>query len=332
MLSVKNLTVTLSDAPKSEEGFKLSSASFIANRGAITAIVGPSGSGKSTLLKLISGQLMHNAGEIFLGDTCLTNLPYGKRGTATVDQESTLLPHLTASENIEIVAPKEKRGEYDFIKKLYSLLDITHLANRRVDGLSTGERQRVAIARAIASRRDILLLDEPSAALDMLNVDRLQDVLRRLTDEYSSLITVIVTHDRQLVENIADFVVVLDRGRILQSGRRSDVFKTPSSKKVAEIVGGYLSLGGISCGERMFLRNTNGKPGADITPQCATDIFHQGSYDLVLPLSSIKLRKTKYTDGQLTATIRDIREISGHSIACYLDIFGKIIRLVWCPK
>src|SRR5579875_585705 len=212
--------------------------------GEVLVVMGPSGSGKSTLLRVIGGFERPDAGRIWLGGRDLTPLAPERRPTAMVFQSHALWPHLTVADHIafglrarrlprSVVAAK--------VAEMLELLRLRGLERRRPRHLSGGQRQRVALARALAIEPEVLLLDEPFAALDVgLRADlrrELGDLLRRL-----HVTTLCVTHDEQDALDLADRIGVLVGGRLLQVGTPEEVYERPASAEVARHCGGGLLL------------------------------------------------------------------------------------------
>jgi len=180
------------------------------------ALFGPSGSGKTTVVEAVAGLRTPQRGTIAIGDRTLysherhTNIPARERRVGYVPQDVLLFPHIDVRGNILY---GERPGHAN-LDALVALLDLSDLMNRRVTSLSGGERQRVALARALMSNPDVLLLDEPMAAVDLPRRRRILDALLRIRDTlYVPL--VYVAHSPDEVRTIADHVLVLDGGRVV---------------------------------------------------------------------------------------------------------------------
>ena len=186
----------------------------------ITALFGPSGAGKTTVLDAIAGLRSPGAGEISIGDRILfshgrgINLPPHARHVGYVTQDVALFPHMNVRRNIEYGRRKERKLDIDTVA---GMLEIRPLLERGVSMLSGGERQRVALARALMSSPELLLLDEPLAAVDFELRRRILPYLERVRDALGVPI-LYVTHDREELRSVAEHVIVLDQGRVVRAG------------------------------------------------------------------------------------------------------------------
>jgi sulfate transport system ATP-binding protein len=199
--------------------------------GALTALLGPSGCGKTTLLRAIAGFETIDEGRINLDDIDITSVPLRKRNIGFVFQSYALFPHLTVDRNIAFALDVRRVERARSRARVRELLDLVHLPGiekRYPHELSGGQRQRVALARALASDPSILLLDEPFAALDASVRRDLRGWLRALHDEIH-LTTVLVTHDAEEAMEIADALVLLERGHVEQTGTPVELYHAPIS-------------------------------------------------------------------------------------------------------
>jgi molybdate transport system ATP-binding protein len=202
----------------------------------VTSIFGPSGSGKTTLLDAIAGLRNITAGEIEVGGRTLfssarrINLSPQQRGVGYVPQEAALFPHLSVKKNILFGTHRNgsRQPEAITMDHVVDVLEIRDLLARPVTQLSGGEAQRVALARAILSRPQLLLLDEPLAALDVGLKEKILPYLARARDEFS-LPIIYVTHNMSEVLSLADWVLMIRQGRLITQGVPREIFGSPSA-------------------------------------------------------------------------------------------------------
>lgn len=216
--------------------------------GELVALLGPSGSGKTTLLRAIAGLNTPDRGHIYFDDQEATNLPVQDRRVGFVFQNYALFKHLTVGENIAYglrVRPRRLRPSNGAIKakvaELLHFVQLEGLGDRFPAQLSGGQRQRVALARALAIEPRVLLLDEPFGALDARVRKDLRRWLREIHKE-TGLTTVFVTHDQDEAMELADRVVVLNKGEIEQIGTPAELYDTPASPFVISFVGEAVAL------------------------------------------------------------------------------------------
>ena len=207
----------------------------------LVVLYGRSGSGKSVTLRALAGLVRPDAGRIEIGGRAVfdaaagLDLPPQQRRVGYVIQELALFPHLSTRQNVLIGLEGDRAAPARY-EALRALLSIEGLDERRPHELSGGQQQRVALARALVRPSDVLLLDEPFSALDEALRSDLRSELLRLRREIE-LPIVFVTHDLREAHLLADRVVVIDEGRVLQCAARDEVFQRPSSRRVAELTG-----------------------------------------------------------------------------------------------
>ena len=219
--------------------FELRDVSFTVPRGSYGVVIGPAGSGKTTLLETIAGIRPLRAGEIALDGRDARNLPPEARRVGFVYQHGYLFPHLSVDENIAYGA-----ASAEIARESAARLGAEGLLGRSVRGLSGGERQLVAIARALAARPSVLLLDEPFSALDPRRRVRVRREVRSLHQEWNMTVLQ-VTHDFTEAGLLGDVAILLDTGRVLQSGPPERVFREPASPYIAEFLGAENVLAGM---------------------------------------------------------------------------------------
>lgn len=211
--------------------------------GALMALLGPSGCGKTTLLRVIAGLETPDEGQVLFNGEDATAWPIAARKVGFVFQQYALFRHMTVFENVafglKVKRRRDRPSAAAIRKKVQDLLDLVQLGftqDRYPAHLSGGQRQRVALARAMAIDPQVLLLDEPFGALDSQVRHELRRWLRRLHDELH-FTSIIVTHDQQEAIEVADTVVVLNRGRIEQVGIPGEIYDRPSSAFVHRFLG-----------------------------------------------------------------------------------------------
>src|SRR5436309_5736153 len=214
---------------------------FEAPEGKITALLGPSGSGKSTVLRMIAGLERPTAGRITLAGEDQTLAAVQERRVGFVFQHYALFRHMTVRQNVafglEVQRPRPAEPEIRArVDELLALVQLHGYAERYPSQLSGGQRQRVALARALAPRPRVLLLDEPFGALDSKVRDELRTWLRRLHDEVH-VTSLFVTHDQQEAFEVADQVVVLNRGKVEQAGPPQELYEHPATPFVTQFLG-----------------------------------------------------------------------------------------------
>ncbi len=196
------------------------------------AILGPSGSGKSMTLRALAGLLGRNTGEVRLGDEQISSLPVGDRGIGYLPQHSALLPHLQVAPQVNFGVGAHRATAQYWIERL----GLAELVDQRVGELSGGQRQRVALARALSRDPHLLLLDEPFSALDSAVRREMQREMRMLQQE-TGLASVIVTHDFDEAALLADEVLVIEDGHLIQRGTAEEIYRQPVNAMVARLVG-----------------------------------------------------------------------------------------------
>jgi sulfate transport system ATP-binding protein len=213
--------------------------------GELTALLGPSGSGKSTLLRIVAGLEVPDAGTVMLGDRDVTNVPPQRRGIGFVFQHYAPFKHMTVRDNVAFGLTIRKRPRDEVkarVHDLLSLVQIEQFADRYPSQLSGGQRQRMALARALAVEPEVLLLDEPFGALDARVRKELRAWLRRLHDE-THVTTVFVTHDQEEAMEVADGIVVMNKGAIEQVGPPRELYEHPANEFVMGFIGEVNRLG-----------------------------------------------------------------------------------------
>jgi ABC-type Fe3+/spermidine/putrescine transport system ATPase subunit len=209
------------------------------DRGDFVAILGPSGCGKTTLLRIIGGFLVPTTGSVEIGGVDVTRLGPEKRPTNMVFQGYGLFPHMNVGQNIAYglrIARRAPREVDDAVLEMLSLVRLDAFAERPIHELSGGQQQRVALARALIMRPQVLLLDEPLAALDLKLRHAMQEELRRIHDEIGGTF-VFVTHDQGEALALANRIAVMNAGEVVQQGSAEEIYARPRSRFVSTFVG-----------------------------------------------------------------------------------------------
>ncbi len=236
-----------------EDGkFALNNVSLSVKKGEFVTILGPSGCGKTTLLRCIAGFQVATSGDILLKGQDITQTPPHKRPVNTVFQKYALFPHLNVFDNVAFGLKLKKLDKDVIVKKVKQALKtvgMTDYEYRNVDSLSGGQQQRVAIARAIVNQPEVLLLDEPLAALDLKMRKDMQLELKEMHKKLG-ITFIYVTHDQEEALTLSDRVVVMNEGKIQQIGTPTDIYNEPVNCFVADFIGESNILSGIMIKDR----------------------------------------------------------------------------------
>lgn len=222
----------MKDIVKDYSGFKaVDHVDFSLHKGEIVAIIGPSGSGKSTLLRCINGLNTITSGEIDL-----------EGETGMVFQHFNLFPHMTCLENITYAPIKVKKIPKEQAvaraKELLKMVGLESKADVYPAHISGGQKQRVAIARALAMDPDVMLFDEPTSALDPEITGEVLNVMKQLAEKHTTMI--VVTHEMGFAKEVADRVVFMSDGKIVEQGDPTELFEYPKSERLVSFLGSML--------------------------------------------------------------------------------------------
>lgn len=208
-------------------------------RGEFFSLLGPSGCGKTTLLRMLAGFEHPDQGRILVDGTDITDLPPNKRKVNTIFQNYALFPHLTVYENIAFglrIAHRSEQEIKDDVQRMLTLTQLEEHATKKPHQISGGQKQRVAIARALINKPDVLLLDEPLAALDLKLRQRMLLELDTIHDQVG-ITFLYVTHDQGEAMSLSDRIAVMHNGRIEQLGTPAEIYEAPNSSFVAAFIG-----------------------------------------------------------------------------------------------
>lgn len=213
--------------------------SFGIEKGKLVALLGPSGSGKTTLLRMIAGLENPNSGDIFIDGKRVNDIPASKRGIGFVFQNYALFRYMTVFDNVAFGLELQKMPKKQIKERVKELLELTGLSwmeKRYPNQLSGGQRQRVAFARALAPNPQVLLLDEPFAAIDAKVRTELRSWLKEMVEKLG-ITSIFVTHDQDEAVEVADEIIITNHGTIEQMGTPVEIYKSPGTPFVAKFIG-----------------------------------------------------------------------------------------------
>lgn len=299
------MSITLHNINKSFEHVNvLENINFSIKQGELVALLGPSGCGKTTLLRIIAGLETASSGQIYFADREVTKLSAKQRDIGFVFQNYALFRHMNVAENVAFglkMKPRSvrlnKTAIDERVNQLLELVQLDHFAKRYPDQLSGGQRQRVALARALASKPNVLLLDEPFSALD---AKVRKDLRRWLRDFHHELnvTSIFVTHDQEEALEVADRIILMNQGHIEQIGTPAEVYKQPKTAFVAHFLGDVNLLYGYIENNTLIIGDFH------------KDMREQGTWP----------------DQSTIAYVRP-HEISIAKIARKNDILGEVVRI-----
>ncbi|MFD1254302.1 sn-glycerol-3-phosphate import ATP-binding protein UgpC [Devosia equisanguinis] len=292
--------------------------------GHFAVIVGPSGCGKSTLLRMIAGLEDITSGTIAIGGTVMNDIEPADRGCAMVFQNYALYPHMTVRQNIAYplriaklpAAERDKR-----VEQAAKILNLTDFLDRRPAQLSGGQRQRVAMGRAIVREPDVFLFDEPLSNLDALLRVQMRIEIKRLHKRLKAT-SIFVTHDQVEAMTLADTLIVMNAGRIEQTGSPTDIYRKPASVFVAGFMGApamNLLPATVSDNGRVLLDSFG---GSEIGQTALAD-----GTTLTLGIRPESIALSTTVGAGLPATVDLVEELGGSRVA-YCNLDGKEIAVV----
>lgn len=239
-VEIKNLTKTFPVyGQKNKELYAVNNVTLSINPGEMVTLLGPSGCGKTSLLRMVAGFLVPTAGEIYIGDREVSQIPPNNRNVGMMFQSYALFPHMTVYDNVAygLKLKHMSRGEInEKVKAILSLMQIEEYASRFPNEISGGQQQRVALARAVVTEPSVLLFDEPLSNLDAKLREYMREELRKIQQRVG-ITSIYVTHDQSEAMAISDKVVIMRSGVIQQTGTAMDIYADPISKFVAGFIG-----------------------------------------------------------------------------------------------
>jgi sulfate transport system ATP-binding protein len=240
MAGQEQIYVELRDINKSFGDYRASDhVNFTVEKGKLIGLLGPSGSGKTTILRILAGLETADSGDIYIDGKKVNDIPASKRGIGFVFQNYALFRYMTVFDNIAFGLRVNKWNKTDIrnrVEELIELVGLKGMEKRYPNQLSGGQRQRVAFARALAIQPQLLLLDEPFAAIDAKVRKELRSWLRELINAVG-ITSIFVTHDQDEAIEVADEIIVTNHGRIEQIGSPLQIYRKPSSAFVAQFIG-----------------------------------------------------------------------------------------------
>jgi len=284
------------------------------------SLLGPSGCGKTTLLRMAAGFEKPDTGRVLLDGKDITELPPEKRPLNTVFQNYALFPHLSVRDNIGFglkIAGKSKPEVEQAVSRMLDLVDLTAHAHKKPAQLSGGQKQRVGIARALANQPQVLLLDEPLAALDLKMRQRLLVELDSIHDAVG-ITFLYVTHDQGEAMSISDTIAVMNKGHIEQLGKPAEIYEAPRTSFVAAFIGDTNFLDGTvkeALSDRFSLAEIDGLGSIKIDndrPLSSGDSIHLSLRPEKLIVSKER-PDTGEWDNAVPGTVEDIIYFGSHT-------------------
>ncbi|RTF92656.1 ATP-binding cassette domain-containing protein [Serratia marcescens] len=231
LLEIRNLTKTFDGQNAVED------VSLTIYKGEIFALLGPSGCGKSTLLRMLAGFEQPTEGQIVLDGQDMSHVPPYQRPINMMFQSYALFPHMTVEQNIAFGLKQDKMPRAEIAERVAEMLALVHMqeyAKRKPHQLSGGQQQRVAIARALCMDPIAMLFDEPTSALDPEMINEVLDVMVELANEGMTMM--VVTHEMGFARKVANRVIFMDEGKIVEDRNKDDFFNNPESDRAKDFL------------------------------------------------------------------------------------------------
>lgn len=279
-------------------------------------VLGESGCGKTTLLKVIAGLLDPQKGQVIINDEEVTEFTTASRDLTMLFQEFSLIPHMTVYENVlmslnGIKIPNEEKDR--LVKTILEQFGLRHYVNLKPRHLSVGQKQRVAICKSLIREPLLFLMDEPLASLDLSQRFRLKKELKNIFNNVSSSF-VYVTHDYSDAEYLSDYLVVMDKGRILQTGTFKEIKANPKTLKVANLInGGNINTLEVECTGDQF-------KNSDFTLKNNVNLG-QNKLNLVIPYKCLKPKQ----DGPIKGEFVSSKLVNGDQLLTIRLESGKLL-------
>ena len=304
--------------------------SFGIEKGKLVALLGPSGSGKTTLLRMIAGLENPNSGDIFIDGKRVNDIPASKRGIGFVFQNYALFRYMTVFDNVAFGLELQKMPKKQIKERVKELLELTGLSGmekRYPNQLSGGQRQRVAFARALAPNPQVLLLDEPFAAIDAKVRTELRSWLKEMVEKLG-ITSIFVTHDQDEAVEVADEIIITNHGTIEQMGMPVEIYKSPGTPFVAKFIG--RSSGVEEYGKLKGFDQVEGADRAVIRPEFIK-ISKSGKLDQYISAAETGVVKDVVFRGNridITVDINGIEVVGERSLEKDLVSVGETVHVL----
>ena len=304
--------------------------SFGIEKGKLVALLGPSGSGKTTLLRMIAGLENPNSGDIFIDGKRVNDIPASKRGIGFVFQNYALFRYMTVFDNVAFGLELQKMPKKQIKERVKELLELTGLSGmekRYPNQLSGGQRQRVAFARALAPNPQVLLLDEPFAAIDAKVRTELRSWLKEMVEKLG-ITSIFVTHDQDEAVEVADEIIITNHGTIEQMGTPVEIYKSPGTPFVAKFIG--RSSGVEEYGKLKGFDQVEGADRAVIRPEFIK-ISKSGKLDQYISAAETGVVKDVVFRGNridITVDINGIEVVGERSLEKDLVSVGETVHVL----
>ena len=292
--------------------------SFGIEKGKLVALLGPSGSGKTTILRILAGLETQDEGDVIIEGKVINDIPASKRGIGFVFQNYALFRYMTVYDNIAFglkVQKMSKEKVHERVMEMISLIGLCGLEKRYPDQLSGGQRQRVAFARAIAPNPQLLLLDEPFAAIDAKVRKELRSWLKEMIRKVG-ITSIFVTHDQEEAVEVADDIIIINEGNLEQMGTPSEIYKHPETPFVANFIGTSIVLSDLS-GFKGFEEIEKGKK-VIVRPEFveAFKSDNKKFHDLIPAAEEGVIEKIEFRGSYLEVTLKvgDVRLVTNRSL------------------
>jgi len=298
--------------------------------GEVLALIGPSGSGKTTVLRAIAGFVQPANGRILLGGRDITSLPPYQRGLGMVVQNYALFPHMKVEDNIAFGLRAQKQPKAlirERVQEALNIVGMTDFATRYPHQLSGGQQQRVAIARAIATRPQVLLLDEPLSALDAQIRHNMVEEIARLHRTLPEMTILYVTHDQTEALTLADKIGIMKNGSMVAYGETHSLYRHPPNRFAAEFLGRANILPATVLERQATAGDVSVSCGGTLITATATTPVDTRTKLLCLRPQHITLHKRSERSNHVAATLQSLHW-QGDLTHLLCDVAGETVRVV----